>query len=141
MLSLFSSILLVAGVVHSSTIPPRTGPPIQDHGRGNRLLGSSFGIPGDNVTYDYVVVGGGNAGLTLATRLAEQQKGTVAVIEAGSFYEISNSNLSQVPATDGAFSGRSLSDWQPLIDWGYATTPQAVSFPPNRSKTSWWVWL
>lgn len=35
-----------------------------------RLLGLSFGIPGDNATFDYVIVGGGNAGLTLATRLA-----------------------------------------------------------------------
>lgn len=93
----------------------------------HRLLGSSFGIPGDNATFDYVIVGGGNAGLTLATRLAEQQAGRVAVVEAGGFYEISNSNLSQVPAGDGAFSGTGAHDWQPLIDWGYITTPQAVS--------------
>ena len=84
------------------------------------------------MTYDYVIVGGGNAGLTLATRLAQGQSGTVAVVEAGNFYEISNGNLSQVPATDGAFTGRSLTDWQPLIDWGYATTPQAVSTFPSR---------
>lgn len=89
-------------------------------------MGTNFGVPGDDVTYDYVVVGGGNAGLTLATRLIEQGVGTVAVIEAGSFYEISNGNLSQVPATDGAFSGKGEDDWQPLIDWGYHTTPQAV---------------
>lgn len=92
--------------------------------RARRLLGSSFGIPGDNRTFDYVVVGGGTAGLTIATRLVEEKVGTVAVIEAGSFYEISNSNLSQVPATDGAFAGKGDKDWQPLIDWGYFTTPQ-----------------
>ena len=126
MFSLISVVSLLAAGIGASAIPTRGGPPFQDRGTG-RLLGSSFGIPGDNVTYDYVIVGGGNAGLTLATRLAEQQKGTVAVIEAGSFYEITNSNLSQVPATDGAFSGRGLRDWQPLIDWGYATTPQSVS--------------
>jgi choline dehydrogenase len=90
-------------------------------------FGSSFGIPGDDVTYDYVIVGGGNAGLTIATRLVEQKVGTVGVIEAGSFYEIYNGNLSQVPATDGAFTGKGADDWQPLIDWGYQTVPQRVS--------------
>ncbi|KAH8427157.1 GMC family oxidoreductase [Aspergillus melleus] len=92
------------------------------------LFGSSFGVPGVNATYDYVVVGGGMAGLTLATRLVQQSAGTVAVIEAGSFYEISNGNLSQVPAYTGAYSSRELNDWHPLIDWGYKTTPQAGAY-------------
>lgn len=48
-----------------------------------RLLGSSFGVTGANSTYDYLVVGGGNAGLTVAARLAEFA--SVAVIEAGGF--------------------------------------------------------
>lgn len=91
-----------------------------------KLLGSSFGVPGTNATYDYVVVGGGTAGLTIAARIAEANIGTVAVIEAGTFYEISNGNLSQVPASDGAFSSTGLHDWHPMIDWGYITTPQAV---------------
>ena len=95
--------------------------------RTRSLLGTSFGVPGNNATFDYIVVGGGTAGLTLATRLAEQQSGSVAVIEAGGFYEIGNGNISQVPATDGVYSGRSVTDWQPLVDWGYVTTPQAVS--------------
>lgn len=97
------------------------------HLGGDIPLGTAFGIPGDNATYDYVIVGGGNAGLTLATRLAEQQSGRVAVVEAGGFYEISNGNYSQVPATDGYFASTNKRDWQPLIDWGYVTTPQAVS--------------
>lgn len=95
---------------------------------GNGIpLGTSFGIPGDDATFDYVVVGGGTAGLTLATRLAEQQSGRVAVVEAGGFYEISNSNFSQVPASGGYFASTGKKDWQPLIDWGYVTAPQAVS--------------
>lgn len=93
-----------------------------------RLLGSSFGIPGLNATFDYVVVGGGTAGLTIATRLVEQNAGTVAVVEAGTFYEISNGNASQVPGPGVNYAGKSAVDWQPLIDWGYITTPQAVSF-------------
>lgn len=92
-----------------------------------RLLGSSFGVPGKNLTYDYVVVGGGTAGLTIATRLVQQKAGTVAVIEAGSFYELDNGNGSQVPATDSGYITKQATDWQPLIDWGYETVPQTVS--------------
>ncbi|KAI0420752.1 putative glucose-methanol-choline oxidoreductase [Xylaria grammica] len=90
-----------------------------------RLLGSSFATPGDNATYDYIIVGGGTAGLTVAARLVEQHAGTVAVVEAGTFYEFSNSNNSMLPGGDGAFTGKGVKDWQPLIDWGYVTTPQA----------------
>lgn len=97
--------------------------------QGAPLLGSSFGIPGDNATYDYVVIGGGNAGLTIATRLVQQKAGTVAIIEAGTFYEISNGNISQIPALGSYFSGKNPNDWQPQIDWGYATIPQIVSRP------------
>ncbi|KAI1368159.1 putative glucose-methanol-choline oxidoreductase [Xylaria arbuscula] len=96
--------------------------------QGDVPLGSSFGIPGDDASYDYVIVGGGNTGLTLATRLLEQNAGSVAVVEAGTFYEISNGNLSQVPGTDTAFSWKGIHDWQPLVDWGYITTPQAGGF-------------
>ena len=90
-----------------------------------QLLGSSFGVPG-NATYDYVVVGGGTAGLAMAARLAE--KNTVAVVEAGSFYEISNGNYSEIPAYDAEFTSKDRSDVNPLVDWGFVTTPQAVSF-------------
>ncbi|KAI9042663.1 GMC family oxidoreductase [Aspergillus affinis] len=102
--------------------------PTESHIKARGLLGSSFGVPGNNATFDYIIVGGGTAGLTLATRLVEQQKGSVAVIEAGGFYEIDNGNISQVPAFDGTYTGRSKTDWQPLIDWGYVTTPQAGSY-------------
>jgi choline dehydrogenase len=95
--------------------------------QSQRLLGSSFGIPGTDATYDYVVVGGGTAGLTLASRLVEQTSGSVAVVEAGTFYELTNGNISQVPATDYFWVGKNADDWQPGADWGYVTTPQAVS--------------
>lgn len=104
------------------------GAPTISNIHARRLLGSSFGVPGNNVSYEYVIVGGGTAGLTLATRLAEQQSGRVAVIEAGGFYEIGNGNISQIPAGDGVYAGKAEDDWQPLVDWGYVTTPQAVSW-------------
>jgi len=60
-------------------------PASENHLAARRLLGTSFGLPG-NKTFDYVVVGGGTAGLAIATRLAEDASKQVAVIEAGSFY-------------------------------------------------------
>jgi choline dehydrogenase-like flavoprotein len=54
--------------------------------------GDSFGIPGKNASYDYVIVGGGTGGLTIAARLAEDKNASVAVIEAGGFYQIDNGN-------------------------------------------------
>jgi hypothetical protein len=96
-----------------------------------RPLGSSFGVPGNDATYDYIVVGGGTAGLTIASRLAEQNAGSVAVIEAGTFYETTTGNISEVPASAIAWAGKSPDDWQPLADWGYVTTPQAVRTSVN----------
>lgn len=98
-----------------------------------RILGSSFGTIDQNATYDYVIVGGGNAGLTLAYRLAENY--TVAVIEAGGFYEMQNSNHSQIPADDIWYSGKDADDYNPLIDWAFQTTPQAVSLLPFHESS------
>lgn len=91
----------------------------------NRLLGSSFGAPG-NATYDYVVVGGGTAGLTIAARLSENPALSVAVIEAGTFYEL-DGNTSQIPADDIYWTGKDPTDTNPVVDWGFVTTPQTVS--------------
>ncbi|KAI5372519.1 Versicolorin B synthase [Alternaria alternata] len=89
-----------------------------------RLLGNSFGNPGVNATYDYVVVGAGLAGALTASRIAEALPNmTVAVIEAGSFYEISNGNYSQIPYYSTMYVGPDPEDYQPLIDWGIFTEP------------------
>ena len=63
------------------------------------LYSNSFGVPGENATYDYVVIGGGTAGLTIAARLAEDSDVSVAVIEAGGFYQQDNGNGRCVVAT------------------------------------------
>ena len=90
-------------------------------------IGSHFGIPQVNASYDYVVIGGGTAGLAIATRLAQGGQ-TVAVVEAGSFYEFDNGNRSEVPAYLGNYLGGNPKVNNLGIDWGQYTTPQAVSF-------------
>lgn len=91
-----------------------------------KLFGSSFGYPGVNASYDYVIVGGGTAGLTLAMRLALNGSYYVAVVEAGSFYESENGNYSQRPSgvIRSADASPDLSTVNGLIDWRFLTTPQ-----------------
>ena len=91
------------------------------------LLGSHFGVPGVNASFDYVIAGGGTAGLTLAKRLAENNSVTVAVIEAGDFYEFSNGNFSEIPAYAAEFTGSYPLLKNPLLDWYQYTERQAVS--------------
>lgn len=96
------------------------------YGNGGPLLGTSFGVPGANATFDYVVVGGGTAGLTIASRLAENRTVSVAVIEAGGFYEFDNGNYSVVPGYSSYYTGTDPTDYQPLVDWGFSTQPQSA---------------
>ncbi|KAL9074758.1 MAG: hypothetical protein Q9161_002127 [Pseudevernia consocians] len=88
-----------------------------------RLLGNSFGVPG-NASFDYVVIGGGTAGLVIATRLAADPSLSVAVVEAGAFYEVDNGNISVIPGDATFYSGTAPNNTQPLVDWGFDTVPQ-----------------
>lgn len=117
-LSLWSS--LIAGEANLFTFV--------DGGAGN-VLGSAFGLPGTNASFDYVVIGGGTAGLTIATRLASTPGVSVAVVEAGGFYEIDNGNRSVVPGYSNFYTGADPNNYQPLIDWGFTTEPQTVCCP------------
>ncbi|KAK3942480.1 GMC oxidoreductase [Diplogelasinospora grovesii] len=90
-----------------------------------RLPSSAYAVPGTNATYDYLVVGGGTAGLALASRLAESFR--VAVIEAGGFYELDNGNASVVPyysLTIPSLSSSPDYPHQPLFDWDLVSQPQ-----------------
>lgn len=117
-LKLFSTWLLVSSVLAL--------PNLLDEGQRGRILGTSFGIPGADASFDYVIVGGGTAGLTVAARLAEDPSLSVAVVEAGGFYELDNGNRSVIPALAVFYTGSDPKDTQPLVDWGFVTTPQAV---------------
>ncbi|KAF8998504.1 hypothetical protein BDQ17DRAFT_1361891 [Cyathus striatus] len=70
-----------------------------------------------NHTFDYIIVGGGTAGLTIANRLTEDKQTTVLVIEAGS--DLRNDTRTTDP---GLFAAADYTD----ISWSYATTNQTV---------------
>lgn len=96
---------------------------------GNHVLASPSRQPRADCTpatsrsFDYVIVGGGTAGLVLANRLTENADINVAVIEAGTSPEDVAGNLTQVPGYAGALfeSATELN-----LDWGFQTTPQEV---------------
>ncbi|KAK7697619.1 hypothetical protein SLS64_013358 [Diaporthe eres] len=72
-------------------------------------------------TFDYVIVGGGTAGLVLANRLTENADINVAVIEAGTSPEDVAGNLTQVPGYAGELYGNAAE-----LNWGFSTTPQEL---------------
>ena len=73
------------------------------------------GSVGD-LEFDYVVVGGGTAGIPLGTRLARAGY-SVGIVEAGGFYEDSSPIVSTTSAFDFIAN--------PLNDWGFEVEPQA----------------
>jgi predicted flavoprotein YhiN len=66
--------------------------------------------------FDYVIVGGGTAGLVLAARLSEDPTMTVGVLEAG------KSRLGDENVDSPAGVGNVLHN--PEYDWVYQSTPQ-----------------
>ncbi|KAG8713881.1 hypothetical protein FRC11_010657, partial [Ceratobasidium sp. 423] len=70
---------------------------------------STSGADFSSQIFDYVVVGGGTAGLALAARLSENPKVFVGVIEAGPYYE--NDPLINTPALAGQLQGNAKYDW------------------------------
>ncbi|CAG9861249.1 unnamed protein product [Phyllotreta striolata] len=63
--------------------------------------------------YDFIIVGGGTAGLTLAHRLSEEPRWKILVLEAGGLETL----ITQVPAVQPQLLTTSYT-------WGYKTCPQ-----------------
>ncbi|PWY89102.1 GMC oxidoreductase [Aspergillus heteromorphus CBS 117.55] len=82
----------------------------------SELDGAQAGVSGVNASFDYIVVGAGTAGLTLAARLAEQ-KFTVAMIEAGDFYEHTYP-LASIPGAAIVGIGADVNTVTP-VDWRF----------------------
>ncbi|KAL4917368.1 hypothetical protein BDW62DRAFT_218176 [Aspergillus aurantiobrunneus] len=72
-------------------------------------------------TFDYIVVGGGTSGLPLAVRLAQSH--SVALVEAGSYYESSYA-IAKTPGADVLPIGSDPDTKKAGADWGFVTTPQ-----------------
>ncbi|EKM52185.1 uncharacterized protein PHACADRAFT_128404 [Phanerochaete carnosa HHB-10118-sp] len=71
-----------------------------------------------NKAFDYIIIGAGSAGLTLAARLSEDPAITVLVLEAG------NANLEDPELLTPAKFSRHFGNT--LYDWGHVTTKQRL---------------
>ncbi|KAH9023899.1 alcohol oxidase [Lactarius pseudohatsudake] len=79
-----------------------------------------------NHSFDYIVIGGGTAGLVVAARLSEDPSVSVLVLEAGS------PNLNDPAILTTARYGIHFGD--PQYDWGFTTVPQTNA----NGKIAFW---
>ncbi|PIL24204.1 hypothetical protein GSI_13957 [Ganoderma sinense ZZ0214-1] len=94
------------------------------------MTAEDFCGKGVDAKFDYIIVGGGTAGLVLASRLSEDPNVQVGVLEAGEWHQ----------AVDGitipGLTGTTLGD--PRYDWAFTSVPQKYAnnrqIPHPRGK-------
>ncbi|KAH7305467.1 hypothetical protein B0I35DRAFT_361826 [Stachybotrys elegans] len=80
-------------------------------------------------SYDYVVIGGGNSGLTVANRLSEDSRTTVLVIEAGEIDD--NEDFITIPALAGTTVGTKY-DWNRTYAHNEGVAGRAIPIPLGK---------
>ncbi|KAI0922405.1 hypothetical protein AcV7_005945 [Taiwanofungus camphoratus] len=113
-LLLISSAFATGKVAWASSCDPLQSPPSSDEI-------SSF----LSIKFDYLIVGGGTAGVALAARLAEDANITVGVLEAGAFH-LGDPNV-DIPT----YSSNTVGN--PEYDWNFVTVPQTNAGGRNLS--------
>ncbi|KAI0123316.1 hypothetical protein BJ170DRAFT_105047 [Xylariales sp. AK1849] len=119
----FNDSLVGLGISLLNPILPAVEDVLSGDGLVEGVLGALEGALGVEATYDYVVVGGGTAGNAIGYRLAEAGY-SVAILEAGLYYEIAKPVLGTTPAGDIIGVGASILDSVPTVDWEFITEPQ-----------------
>ena len=78
--------------------------------------------------YDYIVVGGGSAGCVIASRLSEDPRNVVLLLDSGG----DGTYISDIPGAVGVLYGN------PALDWSYKTEPESNScLAMNERRCSW----
>ena len=78
-------------------------------------------LPAEGTTFDFIIVGGGTSGLVVASRLSENPKHSILVLEAG--HNQLENEMINTPAMWTAILG------SPDVDWAFLTTPQVIQCP------------
>lgn len=109
-------LFLLLALASAITIPPNcpSDTPTWSDSFPEELLA----VPNLDAEFDYIVVGGGTAGITIASRLAEHNH-RVALVEAGGIYE-TLSWTAKIPGADSLGVGSDPKSTS-LIDWNFVT--------------------
>ncbi|KAI0390314.1 hypothetical protein F5Y17DRAFT_71379 [Xylariaceae sp. FL0594] len=122
------ALVAAAGQTHARKVNDQPNSLLQDWADQLRnLTASSYGsltpLYGVPKTFEYVVVGAGTAGTALAVRLA-QSGASVALVEAGQYYDFTNPLISSTPGLDVLPIGSDVTNANPLVDWVFVAKNQ-----------------